>query len=119
MLDVPECCQSNVARWPLTRLNAPDSHKSRARLPTRSLRFTSLPDVIRLVVMTYVRFWMSLRKAEDLLFQSRIDLCHEAARHWWDRSLRCSQASFRRGASAGSAAQFNNTQRQPGLDSNR
>src|SRR6478735_8818914 len=33
--------------------------------------FNSSPEVIRLVVMMYVRFPLSLRKVEDLLFQPR------------------------------------------------
>ena len=28
---------------------------------------------------------MSLRQAEELLFERAIDICHEAVRHWWDR----------------------------------
>ena len=41
--------------------------------------------MIRLVVMMYVRFPLSLRKVEDLLFERGIDLCHETVRHWWNR----------------------------------
>jgi transposase-like protein len=33
----------------------------------------------------YVRFPLSLRSAEDLLFGSGIDICHETVRHWWAR----------------------------------
>jgi hypothetical protein len=32
--------------------------------------------VIRLVVMMYVRYPLSLRNVEDLLFERGIDLCH-------------------------------------------
>jgi putative transposase len=39
--------------------------------------FNSSPEVIRLVVMMYVRFPLSLRNVEDLLFERGIDLCHE------------------------------------------
>ena len=45
--------------------------------------FNSSPEVIRLVVMMYVRFPLSLRNVEDLLFERGIDLCHE--RHLVDR----------------------------------
>ena len=45
----------------------------------------SSPEVIRLVVMMYVRFPLSLRNVEDLLFERGIDLCHETVRLWWNR----------------------------------
>lgn len=48
-------------------------------------RFNSSPDVIRLVVMMYVRFPLSLRNIEDLLFERWIDICHETVRFWWHR----------------------------------
>jgi putative transposase len=35
--------------------------------------FNSSPQVIRLVVMMYVRFSLSLRNVEDLLFERGID----------------------------------------------
>lgn len=44
--------------------------------------FNSSPEVIRLVVMMYVRFPLSLRNVEDLLFERGIDLCHETVRMW-------------------------------------
>src|SRR3982751_3185839 len=47
--------------------------------------FNSSPEVIRLVVMMYVRFPLSLRNVEDLLFERGIDICHETVRHWWNR----------------------------------
>ena len=40
---------------------------------------TSL-EVIRLVVMMYVKHPLSLRNVEDLLFERGIDICHEALR---------------------------------------
>ena len=39
--------------------------------------FNSSPKVIRLVVLMYVRFQLSLRNVEDLLFERGIDICHE------------------------------------------
>lgn len=33
----------------------------------------------------YVRFPLSLRNVEDLLFERGIDICHETVRHWWNR----------------------------------
>jgi putative transposase len=47
--------------------------------------FNSSPEVIRLVVMLYVRYPLSLRNVEDLLFERGIDLCHETVRLWWNR----------------------------------
>jgi putative transposase len=47
--------------------------------------FDSSPEVIRLVVMMYVKYPLSLRYVEDLLFERGIDICHETVRHWWNR----------------------------------
>ena len=37
------------------------------------------------MVVMYVRFPLSLRNVEDRLFERGIDICHETARHWWNR----------------------------------
>jgi transposase-like protein len=42
--------------------------------------FDSSPEVIRLVVLMYVKYPLSLRNVEDLLAEHGIDICHEAAR---------------------------------------
>jgi putative transposase len=42
-------------------------------------------EVIGLVVLMYVRYPLSLRNVEDLLFERGIDICHETVRHWWNR----------------------------------
>ena len=47
--------------------------------------FHSSPDVIRMVVMLYVRYPLSLRNVEDLLAERGIDICHETVRFWWNR----------------------------------
>jgi putative transposase len=47
--------------------------------------FNSSPEVIRLVVMMYVRFPLSLRNVEDLLAERGIDISHETVRFWWNR----------------------------------
>ena len=47
--------------------------------------FNSSPEVIRLVVMMYVRSPLSLRNVEDLLFERGIDISHETVRYWWNR----------------------------------
>src|SRR5271156_3141030 len=47
--------------------------------------FDSSPEVIKLVVLMYVRYPLSLRNVEDLLFERGIDICHETVRHWRNR----------------------------------
>ena len=47
--------------------------------------FNSSPEVIRLTVMMYIRYPLSLRQVEDLLFERGIDICHETVRAWWNR----------------------------------
>jgi putative transposase len=47
--------------------------------------FNSSPEVIRLVVMMYVRYLLSLRNVEDLLDERGIDISHETVRFWWNR----------------------------------
>ena len=58
----------------------------RRRKPDDPFRwFDSSPEVIRLVVMMYVRYPLSLRNVEDLLHERGIDICHETVRLWWTR----------------------------------
>jgi len=58
----------------------------RPRVPASPFRyFNSSPEVIRLVVMMYVKYPLSLRNVEDLLFERGIDICHETVRYWWNR----------------------------------
>jgi putative transposase len=47
--------------------------------------FNSSPEVIRLVVMMYIRYPLSLRQVEDILFERGIDICNETVRYWWNR----------------------------------
>jgi len=47
--------------------------------------FNSSPEVIRLTVMLYIRYPLSLRQVEDILFERGIDICHETVRLWWNR----------------------------------
>jgi len=59
---------------------------SRRPRPANPFRyFKTSPEVIRLAVLIYVRFPLSLRNVEDLLFERGIDLCHETVRLWWNR----------------------------------
>ncbi len=64
----------------------------RLRKPPSPFRyFNSSPEVIRLVVMMYVRFPLSLRNVEDLLFERGIDICHETVRTGGTGSVPCLQ----------------------------
>ena len=47
--------------------------------------FKTSPEIIRLAVMMYIRFPLSLRQVEDLLHERGIDICHETVRFWWNR----------------------------------
>ncbi len=47
--------------------------------------FKTSREIIRLAVMMYVRFPLSLRNVEDLLHERGIDVSHEAVRYWWHR----------------------------------
>lgn len=47
--------------------------------------FKASPEIIRLAVMMYVRFPLSLRQVEDLLHERGIDICYETVRFWWNR----------------------------------
>src|SRR6476469_9462307 len=58
----------------------------RQRRPASPFRyFNSSPEIIRLVVMMYVRFPLSLRNVEDLLAERGIDISYETVRCWWNR----------------------------------
>ena len=45
---------------------------------------TSL-EIIRLAVLMYIRFPLSLRNVEDLLHERGIDISHETVRAWWNK----------------------------------
>jgi putative transposase len=47
--------------------------------------FRTSPEIIRLAVMMYVRFPLSLRNVEDLLHERGIDVSYESVRFWWQR----------------------------------
>jgi putative transposase len=47
--------------------------------------FKTSPEIIRLAVMLYVRFPLSLRNVEDLLHERGIEVSHETVRYWWRR----------------------------------
>lgn len=47
--------------------------------------FNSSPEIIRLTVMMYIRYPLSLRQVEDLLSKRGIDVCHETVQFWLNR----------------------------------
>jgi putative transposase len=47
--------------------------------------FKTSPEIIRLAVMLYIRFTLSLRNVEDLLHERGIEISHETVRYWWNR----------------------------------
>src|SRR5665647_1181670 len=66
--------------------------------------FNSSPEVIRLVVMMYVKYPLSLRNVEDVLFERGIDISYETVRFWWNRfgpmfasEIRKQRVSYMRG----------------------
>ena len=75
---------AQVHRWITSDRQAVGmARKKKPRDPFRW--FDSSPEVIRLVAMMYVRYPLSLRNVEDLLFERGIDICHETVRLWWNR----------------------------------
>ena len=47
--------------------------------------FKTSSEIIRLAVMLYVRYPLSLRNVEDLLHERCIEISHETVRFWWNR----------------------------------
>ena len=52
--------------------------------------FKTSPEIIRLAVMLYIRFPLSLRKIEDLLHECGIEISHETVLTGGTGSARCS-----------------------------
>jgi hypothetical protein len=47
--------------------------------------FKTSSEIIRLAVMIYVRFLLTLGNMEDFLHEGGIDISHETIRFWWKR----------------------------------
>jgi putative transposase len=58
--------------------------------------FKTSPEIIRLAVMLYVRYPLSLRNVEDLLHERGIEISHETVRFWWNRFGPMFAAAIRR-----------------------
>jgi putative transposase len=46
--------------------------------------FKTSPEIIRLAMMMYVRFSLSLRNVENLLHELGIGISHDLVRFWWN-----------------------------------
>lgn len=53
--------------------------------PTPFKWFKTSPEIIRLAVMMYVKFPLSLRNVDDLLHERGTEISHETVRFWWHR----------------------------------
>ena len=58
--------------------------------------FKTSPEIIRLAVMMFVRYPLSLRNVEDLLHERGIDITYETVRFWWNRFGTIFAAEIRR-----------------------
>ncbi|NCT41083.1 MAG: IS6 family transposase [Alphaproteobacteria bacterium] len=47
--------------------------------------YKTSPEIIKLAVMYYIRYPLSLRQVEDILNERGIDVCHETIRYWWNK----------------------------------
>ena len=54
-------------------------------MPNPFRYFKTSPEIIRLAVMMYVRFPLSLWQVEDLLHERGVDISYETVRAWWNR----------------------------------
>ncbi len=50
--------------------------------------YKTSPEIIKLAVMYYIRYPLSLRQVEDILHERGIDICHETIRYWWSKFLK-------------------------------
>lgn len=47
--------------------------------------YKTSPEIIKLAVIYYVRYPLSLRQKEDIFHARGIDICHDTIRYWWDK----------------------------------
>ena len=76
--------------------------------------FKTSPEIIRLAVMMYIRFPLSLRDVEDLPYEREIGITHETARFWWNRFGPLFAAQIRR--CRGTILKFSNWAWQQRMD---
>ncbi len=58
--------------------------------------FKHHPAIIQLAVLLYIKYPLSLRQVEDLLFERGIDITHETIRLWWNKFGPTISAKIRR-----------------------
>ncbi len=46
--------------------------------------YKTSPEIIKLAVQYYVRYPLSLRNVEDILYDRGIDICHKTVHYWWN-----------------------------------
>jgi hypothetical protein len=63
--------------------------------------FDSSPEMVRLMVMTHVKYLLSLCNIEDLLAEQAIDIRHETGGSGGTGLARCSQPRSAKGAFRG------------------
>ena len=81
-------CRRAPARWRCQRnpLESKGPSSQSAQTKNNSFRYLKTsPEIIRLAVMMYIRYPLSLRQVEDIIFERGIDINHEAIRYWWNR----------------------------------
>ena len=66
--------------------------------------FKTSPEIIRLAVMLYVHFPLSLRNVEDLLHERGIEVSHETIRSGGTASVQCLRLRSGNGAYASAEA---------------
>ena len=77
-------CQSNcTGRGRAAQLG--DGIPRTRKYQTPFYRFNSSLEIIRRVVMMYVKYPLRFGTCEDLLHERGIDVCHETVRFWWNR----------------------------------
>jgi putative transposase len=47
--------------------------------------YKTSPEIIKLAIMYYIRYPLSLRQVEDIPHERGIDICHETIRCWWNK----------------------------------
>ena len=79
------------------RLAPPGEVPQRLGMQNPFRYFNRSPEIIRLAVMMYVRFPLSLLQVEDLPSGRGIDICHETVQFWWNRFGPLFAAELRKG----------------------
>ena len=59
-------------------------HQSMSKIDHFKYYKTS-PEIIKMAIMYYIRYPLSLRNVEDIPHERGIDICHETVRYWWNK----------------------------------